>query len=68
MLCRDMYYKKVPMAYKFVYFPKRTPYEQLFINMVRNMDSTTHKYKGGVPYTLTEVRWQLSNIWKPVDV
>ena len=64
-LSRDMYYTKVPTAYKIAYLlPKQTPFEQLFINIVRNMDTKTHKYKSRVPYNLMEVSLELQTLFK----
>ncbi len=51
-----MYNYKVPLFYKTVSFyfrmPK-VPAEELFVNMVRNMNTETHQYKANVPYIMT---------------
>ena len=54
LLCRDMYIKKVPLYYKMVTFfmiPK-IPAEEHFVNMVRNTNTATHEYRGGVPFSM----------------
>ena len=52
LLCRDMYYKKVPIAYKFAFFVSKANNEQIFVNMGRNMNRKTHKYLGKIPMIL----------------
>ena len=57
LICRDMYFKKVPLYFKMEFFfvmPK-IPAEEHFVNMVRNMNTATHQYRGGVPFTMTVV-------------
>jgi len=53
-----MYYVKVPLFYRlktcYLGLPK-VPAEELFVNMVRNMNSTTHEYRGEVPFVMTVV-------------
>ena len=53
-----MYYVTVPLFYRLMscYFglPKVPP-EELFSNMVRNMNSATHQYRGVVPFVMTVV-------------
>ena len=52
-----MYITKVPLFYRatsFYILPK-VPAEELFVNMVRNMNTETHQYRGNVPYAMTVV-------------
>ena len=49
LLCRDMYCKKVPLAYQFAFFTPTSPTDKLFVNMGRSMNKTTHQYRGKVP-------------------
>ena len=56
VLSRDMYYSKIPLAYRIVYLvPSKMPVEHHFINLIRNMVFQTHQYRGYVPFTLTQV-------------
>ena len=55
LLSRDMYYKKVPLSLRWVFLVPKTPIEQLFVNMVRNMNPVTHKYLGKKPFVMNVV-------------
>ena len=44
LLSHDMYHKKVPLSLRWVFLVPKTPMEELFVNMVRNMNPVTHKY------------------------
>ena len=50
-----MYHKKVPLYYMlrtcYLSLPK-VPAEELFVNMVRNMNTDTHQYRGGAPFVM----------------
>ena len=50
-----MYHKKVPLTLKWVFLLPKTPMEELFGNMVRNMNPVTHKYLGEMPFVMTVV-------------
>ena len=53
-----MYNKKVPLFYmkRSCYFSlPKVPAEELFVNMVRNMNSATHEYRGEMPFVMTVV-------------
>ena len=56
LLSRDMYHKKVPLSLRWVFLVPKTPMEELFVNMVRNMNPVTHKYRGRVHFVMTVVR------------
>ncbi len=55
LLSRDMYHKKVPLSLRWVFLVPKTPMEELFVNMVRNMNPVTHKYLGKVDFAMTVV-------------
>ena len=55
LLSRDMYHKKVPLSLRWVFLMPKTPLEELFVNMVRNMNPVTHKYLGRVDFVMTVV-------------
>ena len=55
LLNRDMYHKKVPLSLRWVFLVPKTPMEELFVNMVRNMNPLTHKYTGRVDFVMTVV-------------
>jgi len=55
LLSRDMYYKKVPLSLRWVFLLPKTPIEELFVNMARNMNPLTHKYLGKTPFVMTVV-------------
>jgi hypothetical protein len=53
-----MYHKKVPLFYKsmsFHFSMPKVPVEELFVNMVRNMNTDTHQFRGNVPFAMTVV-------------
>ena len=55
LLSRDMYHKKVPLSLRWVFLVPKTPMEELFVNMVRNMNPVTHKYLGEKHFEMTVV-------------
>ena len=55
LLSRDMYHKKVPLSLKWVFLVPKYPMEELFVNMVRNMNPVTHKYLGRKHFVMTVV-------------
>ena len=55
LLSRDMYHKKVPLSLRFMFLVPKIPTEELFVNMVRNMNPVTHKYLGEKPFVMTVV-------------
>ena len=55
LLSRDMYHKKVPLSLRLVFLMPKTPMEELFVNMARNMNPVTHKFLGNVDFQMTVV-------------
>ena len=55
LVSRDMYYRKVPLSLKWVFLLPKTPMEELFGNMIRNMNPVTHKYLGKMPFVMPVV-------------
>ena len=58
LLCRDMYFNKVPLFYKkmsFFFRLPKVPVEDMFVNMAYNMNTETHQYLCNVPYVMTVV-------------
>ena len=55
LLSREMYHQKVPLSVRTVFFVPKTPIAELFGNIVRNMNSLTHKYLVKVPFVMTVV-------------
>ena len=55
LLSRDMYHRKVPLLYRSVFLVPKTPVEELFVNMVRNMNPETHKFVTFSKFVMTVV-------------
>ena len=55
LLSKDMYYQKVPISFRLVFLVPKTPVEELFVNMVRNMNPETHKFVTFSKFVMTVV-------------